>query len=74
MKFDEVKKDIIEDIRDKKERVAMNEYYARLQDATTIDNFLDPAASHSPSKQTKDASQPQAGPAVPTAYEIPLRK
>ena len=45
-----MKKDIVEDIRDKKERLAMNEYYERLQDSTTIDNFLDPAASHSPSK------------------------
>jgi len=77
--FESVKKDIVEDIRDKKERLAMNEYYERLQESATIDNFLDPAASHSPSKLPKDlpqgdASRQQAGPAVPTAYETPLRK
>ena len=72
VKFAEVKKDIIEDIRDKKERLAMSEYYERLQDATRIDNFLDPTASHSPSKG--DASRQQAGPAVPTAYETPVQK
>ena len=32
VKFAEVKKDIVEDIRDKKERLAMSEYYERLQD------------------------------------------
>jgi parvulin-like peptidyl-prolyl isomerase len=72
--FDSVKKDIVEDIRDKKERLAMNEYYERLQESTTIDNFLEPSASHSPSKQAQDASRQQAGPAVPTAYEAPIRK
>ncbi len=45
-----MQKDIAEDIRDKKERLAMNEYYERLQETTTVDNFLDPTASHSPSK------------------------
>jgi len=77
--FASVKKDIIEDIRDKKERLAMNEYYEHMQESTTIDNFLDPAASHSPSKFPKDtvrgdASRQQAGPVVPTAYETPVGK
>ena len=67
-----MKKDIADDIREKKERLAMNEYYERLQDSTTIDNFLDPAASHSPTQGRR--SQPQAGPAVPTAYEAPVQK
>ncbi len=70
--FDSVKKDIAEDIRDKKERLAMSEYYDRLQGSTAIDNFLDPAASHSPSKG--DASRQQAGSAVPTAYETPMQR
>ena len=70
--FDAVKKDIAQDIREKKERLAMNEYYDRMQDMTTIDNFLDPAASHSPTKG--DAQRQQAGPAVPTAYETPVQK
>ncbi len=43
-----------------------------MQDMTTIDNFLDPAASHSPTKG--DAQRQQAGPAVPTAYETPVQK
>jgi len=43
-----------------------------LQESSTIDNFLDPTASHSPSKG--DASRQQAGPAVPTAYETPVQK
>ena len=72
VKFVEVKKDIIDDIREKKERLAMNEYYERLQDSTTVDNFLDPAASRSATKDA--ASQQQAGPAVPTAYEVPVQK
>ena len=79
VEFASVKKEIIEDIRDKKERLAMNEYYERLQGSTTIDNFLDPAASHSPKKYPKemvqgDASGQQAGPVVPTAYEMPVQK
>lgn len=77
--FASVKKNIIEDIRDKKERLAMNEYYERLQASTTIDNFLDPSASHSPNKFSKetaqiDASGQQAGSVVPTAYETPVQK
>ncbi len=70
--FDSVKKDIADDIRDKKERLAMSEYYDRLQDSTTIDDFLDPAASHSPSKG--EAQRQQTGAAVPTAYETPMQK
>jgi parvulin-like peptidyl-prolyl isomerase len=69
VKFADVRKEIYEDIREKKERLAMNEYYERLQDSTVVDNFLDPAASRSPSKERQ-----QAGPAVPTAYETPVRK
>ena len=70
VKLPSVKKDIVEDIRDKKERLAMNEYYERLQESTTVDNFLDPTASHSPSKGDKgEAARQDAGPAVPTAYE-----
>ena len=67
-----MRKEIVEVIRDKKERLAMRDYYERLQDSTTIDNFLDPAASHSASKA--DAARQQAGQAVPTAYETPVQK
>ena len=65
VKLAEVKKNIIEDIREKKERLAMHEYYDRLQDMTTVDNYLEPSASHSP---RRDAGlQPVAGSAVPTS-------
>ncbi len=72
VKFAEVQKDIAADLREKKERLAMNEYYDRLQEATTVDNFLEPAASHTPAKG--DASRQQAGPAIPTVYETPVQK
>ena len=72
--FASVKKDIIEDIRDKKERLAMNEYYDHLQASTTIDNFLDPAASHAPRPPQADTSSPRAGQAVPAAYAAPIQR
>ena len=72
VKLAEVKKNIIEDIREKKERLAMHEYYDRLQDMTTVDNYLEPSASHSP---RRDAGlQPVAGSAVPTSYNAPVPK
>lgn len=74
VKFAEVQKDIAEDIRDKKERLAMAEYYDRLQDSTTIDNFLDPKASHSPTLHAIDASRQQSGSTVPAAYQTPAQK
>jgi parvulin-like peptidyl-prolyl isomerase len=70
VKFADVEKEITDDIREKKERLAMNEYYERLQAKTTIDNFLDPEASHLPNKAI--AAPQQAGPAVPTAYQTPV--
>jgi parvulin-like peptidyl-prolyl isomerase len=73
VKFDEVKKEIFEDIREKKERIAMADYYERLKESTTIDNFLDPAASHLPSKVV-DPARVQQGSAVPTAYQAPIQK
>jgi parvulin-like peptidyl-prolyl isomerase len=72
VKFEEVKATIIDDIRDKKERIAMSDYYDKLMNSTTIDNYLDPAASHSPSKA--DPAHRQAGPAITTSYEAPVPK
>ena len=72
VKFADVEKEITDDIREKKERLAMNEYYERLQAKTTIDNFLDPEASHLPNKAI--AARQQAGPAVPTAYQTPVQR
>jgi hypothetical protein len=65
VKFENVKKEIEDDIREKKQRMAMAEYYNHLQDVATIDNFLEPELSHTPKK---DAARQ---PAVPTAYNAP---
>ena len=65
--FASVKKDIEDDIREKKQRLAMAEYYRHLQETTTVDNYLEPETSHSPSKSD---SARQA--AVPAAYNAPL--
>ena len=64
-----MKKDIEDDIREKKQRLAMAEYYQHLQEGATIDNFLEPELSHSPSKN--EASRQ---PAVPTAYNAPAQR
>lgn len=72
VKFEEVRDKIVEDLREKKERLAMNEFYDRMQENTTVDTFLEPNASHSPGKG--EASRLQAGPAVPTAYQVPVQK
>ncbi len=72
VKQSEVERNIAEDIREKKEKLAMREYYQRLQDKTMIDNFLDPTASHSPAKPIADR-QP-AGATVPAAYEMPVQR
>jgi parvulin-like peptidyl-prolyl isomerase len=69
VKFASVKKDIEDDIREKKQRVAMAKYYQYLQDAATIDNFLEPELSHSPNKN--DAARQ---PVVPTAYNGPPQR
>ncbi len=67
--FASVKKDIEDDIREKKQRVAMAEYYQHLQDGATIDNFLEPELSHSPSK-----NEATRQPAVPAAYNAPVQR
>ena len=62
-----MKKDIVDDIREKKQRLAMADYFERLQDTATIDNFLDPAASHSPSKGDRPGRRPARRCRPPTA-------
>ncbi len=69
VEFASVKKDIVEDIRAKKEGLAMHDYFDRLQETSTIDNFLDPAASRSPAR----TAAKEAGPAVPASYQAPVR-
>jgi parvulin-like peptidyl-prolyl isomerase len=67
--FASVRKDIEDDIREKKQRVEMAHFYEHLQQTTTVDNFLEPELSHSPSKG-ETARQP----AVPTVYDAPVRR
>ena len=40
VKFDEVRQNILEDLREKKLRLAMADEFAKIQDAATIDNYL----------------------------------
>jgi parvulin-like peptidyl-prolyl isomerase len=40
VKFEEVRNQIADDVRDKKMRVAMADEFAKIQDAATIDNYL----------------------------------
>jgi parvulin-like peptidyl-prolyl isomerase len=69
VKFEEVKKDIYEDVYDKKLRLAMADYYERLKDMTTVDNFLEPSASHSPKLDPA-----RGGAAQRASYESPTRQ
>lgn len=49
VEFTDVRDEIYKDVYDKKQRLAMAEYFQNLQDAATIDNFL-AGTSHSPQK------------------------
>jgi parvulin-like peptidyl-prolyl isomerase len=66
--FATVRKDIENDIREKKQRVEMAKYYEHLQQTTTVDNYLEPELSRAPK------SDPTRQPAVPTAYDAPVRR
>jgi parvulin-like peptidyl-prolyl isomerase len=66
--FESVKKDIEDDIREKKQRLEMAKYFEHLQQTTTVDNYLQPELSHSP----KDDAARQA--AVPAAYDAPVQR
>lgn len=67
--FASVKKDIEDDIREKKQRLEMAQFYEHLQQTTTVDNYLEPELSHSPTK-----SETARQPAVPTVYDAPVRR
>ena len=69
--FNTVKKDIEDDIRDKKQRLAMAEYYQHMEETTTVDNFLQPELSRSPKG---NAGRQEAGSAVPTNYLAPAEQ
>jgi parvulin-like peptidyl-prolyl isomerase len=66
--FPSVKKDIEDDIREKKQRREMANYYQHMQENATIDNYLEPELSHAP------AADHARQPAVPTAYNAPTQR
>jgi parvulin-like peptidyl-prolyl isomerase len=63
--FDEVKQQIYEDIREKKQRLKMAEYFQKLQDEATVDNYL---AGTSRTPKRADALR-----AEPASYQQPVR-
>ena len=67
--FDEVRERIVEDVRDKKMRVAMADEFTKIQDAATIDNFL-AGTTQSPRQDERKmfqrvAAEEEVNPAVP---------
>ncbi len=63
--FDEVKQQILEDIHEKKQRLKMAEYFQKLQDEATVDNYL---AGTSRTPKRSDAMRAQAA-----SYQQPMR-
>ena len=63
--FDEEKQQIYEDIREKKQRLKMAEYFQKLQDEATVDNYL---AGTSRTPKRADALR-----AEPASYQQPVR-
>jgi serine/threonine protein phosphatase PrpC len=70
VEFAKVRDLIYEDIRQKKERVAMAGCFEHLQETAAVDNFL-AGTSHSPARPTADN---QAGRAEPAAYYAPAQE
>jgi parvulin-like peptidyl-prolyl isomerase len=67
----QVRADIEQDVREKKQRLAMAEYFEHLQDSAAIDNYL-AGTSHSPIKPV--AGTGQSKDVAPTVYSAPLGK
>jgi parvulin-like peptidyl-prolyl isomerase len=63
--FDEVKQQIYEDVREKKLRLKMADYFQKLQDEATVDNYL---AGTSRTPKRSDAMRAQAA-----SYQAPVR-
>jgi parvulin-like peptidyl-prolyl isomerase len=63
--FDDVKQQIYEDIREKKQRLKMADYFQKLQDEATVDNYL-AGTSHTPKR-----SDPLR--AENASYQAPVR-
>jgi hypothetical protein len=66
----QVRRDIEEDVREKKERAAMAHYFEHLQDSAAVDNYL-AGTSHAPVKQGVGSDAKSVAPAV---YSTPLGK
>jgi parvulin-like peptidyl-prolyl isomerase len=63
--FEQVRDVLYEDIREKKQRVAMAEYFDKLQAAATIDNFLVPRSKSPQRTASRDTTPGRSGsPAV----------
>ena len=71
VEFAKVRGDIYEDIREKKQRLAMGEYFEHLQESATVDNYL-ASTSRAPAKT--NPSGPQSASAVPAVYGQPPRR
>ncbi len=63
--FDDVKQQIYEDIREKKQRLKMADYFQKLQDDATVDNYL---AGTSRTPKRSEAMRAQ-----PASYQQPVR-
>jgi parvulin-like peptidyl-prolyl isomerase len=63
--FAMIRDELIADIREKKQRLAMSDYFDHLQASAAISNVLDPSASHSP---RKTAAAGPASSVVPVSY------
>jgi parvulin-like peptidyl-prolyl isomerase len=63
--FDEVKQQIYDDVHEKKQRLKMADYFQKLQDEATVDNYL-AGTSHAPKRS--DAMRAEAA-----SYQRPVR-
>ena len=66
VQFVEVRGEIHRDLHEKKLRLAMAEYFEKLQKAATVDNYL-AGASRSPKR--RERTSPAAG--LPTLRQVP---
>jgi parvulin-like peptidyl-prolyl isomerase len=57
---------IYADIREKKQRLAMADYFEHLQEAAVVNNFLEPESSHSPAQNNARREDNRV---TPTLYE-----
>jgi parvulin-like peptidyl-prolyl isomerase len=65
VKKEDVRDLIYEEVREKKLRLAMAEYFQRLQDTSTVDNYLAPGQSRRPQTAPTSTTRRPAAPATP---------